>query len=170
MWINGQPYQLSVDHVLQDDPSVDEGSEVSSGFDDCSFDGDSETEEDSDQILDVPSSGSRTPEDLRSWSSDEHGSIQRSSSSRETKTESPTRSAKSSSSNKDIARSGIAMPLEIFQPKPAHNIQTSNHNTITLRSDDAGYRRVGKIALTANQSALDCSSDALTHQRYAVRA
>jgi hypothetical protein len=74
VWVGGKPYQLTVGHVLEDEdelPTV--VSDETVNFDGCSFDGDSGPEEDfepsSDQ--DVPSGGSRTPEDLLSADSDD---------------------------------------------------------------------------------------------------
>ncbi|KAK3314589.1 hypothetical protein B0H66DRAFT_315761 [Apodospora peruviana] len=80
VWINGARFLLTVGHVLEDrgnarDPSLNF---PSSGSDECSFDGDSGAEDYDD--ADVPSFGSRTPDDMRSSDSEDDGPSQESTS------------------------------------------------------------------------------------------
>lgn len=71
VWINEQPFQLTVSHVLEDSdeqPTTSDDEASVSTADDWSFDGDSDVDDDED---DVPSGGSRTPDELISRDSDD---------------------------------------------------------------------------------------------------
>ncbi|KAK4447282.1 vesicle coat protein [Podospora aff. communis PSN243] len=72
VWIQGEPYVLTIAHFLQDESVPSTGRTVGSDLDELSFDGDSdsgETEELSDD--DLLSRGSRTPDRLHSDDSDD---------------------------------------------------------------------------------------------------
>jgi hypothetical protein len=73
IWMDGMSYQLTVGHIFEDNDGEEawapppDGSLPSS--DDCSFDGQSDTEDELEEA--VTSNGSRTPEDLLSVDSEE---------------------------------------------------------------------------------------------------
>ncbi|KAK1761038.1 hypothetical protein QBC47DRAFT_20277 [Echria macrotheca] len=74
VWLGGKAYQLTVGHFLRDDYTKEPDAESiygSSTTDECSFDGDSDSDQDTAGEEGVPSSGSRTPDELLSRGSDD---------------------------------------------------------------------------------------------------
>lgn len=80
VWINGYAFQFTVSHILDDgdDSTASDDQDHGPSSDEWSFDGDEDTDDDAGDGWDedMPSDGSRTPEDLLSRDSDDdaHGS------------------------------------------------------------------------------------------------
>lgn len=154
VWIQGKSYQLSVAHVLQPVHDTRNGSDGSSASDECSFDGDSETQEDVGDIPDqeVSRKWSNTPEELHSWSSDDGSHSESSTSLQETDGRIPTVSTTSDALSRISAVSDYETSMDSHRSQPAQHFNAASTRIDMMKRNDHNLRHIGKITLTSNDS------------------
>ncbi|KAH6990017.1 hypothetical protein EDB80DRAFT_729363 [Ilyonectria destructans] len=155
VWIQEKSYQLSVAHVLQPVHDIGNGSDGSSALDECSFDGDSEMQEDAGDIPDqeVPGKWSNTPEELHSWSSDDDSYSESSTSPQETDSRISTVPTTSDALSRMSAVSDYEMSLASHRSQPAQHLNAASTRVDDMiKRNDHNLRHIGKITLTSNDS------------------
>lgn len=155
VWIQEKSYQLSVAHVLQPVHDTSNGSDGSSASDECSFDGDSETQEDSGDIPDqeVSRKWSNTPEELHSWSSDNDSHSESSISPQETDSRIPTVPTTSDALSRIPAVSDYEISLDSHRSQPAQHFNAASTRVDDMiKRSDHNLQHIGKISITSNDS------------------